>query len=231
MFKKMISFMLVLVMSFSIAIPAFAAEVDASATPIITETATGRIAEYDGVVAIYDRNSNTVTVTENAETYVLDLDGYYTTENTYPATFANDTLIRSETVWMHEYEYKRDSSRNYYWVIDIPSLSINVTEWCDPLTVYESGDKKAVAACEQFAKYIDTAKDDEVQLLAFGGAVLVSAAVAYITKNIEFTQKSFIATCAALGIAITSDVAGTAGDYISCILNSRDEYYAVAAIL
>jgi len=231
MFKKFLSAILSLSLVFSLAVPALASEVNTFSEPVITETETGRIAEYNGVIAVYDQSNNTVTVTEDGETYTLELNNYYINENSNPMALASDTLVRSGTVWMHEYEYKRDSNRNYYWIIDIPSLSINVTEWCDPLTVYERDDKKAVAACEKFAEYIDEGEDHETKLLAFGGAVLVSAAVAYLTKNIEFTQKSFIATCAALGIAITSDIAGTAGDYINCILNSRDEYYAVAAIL
>lgn len=230
MFKKILSAFLSLTLVFSLAAPAFAAEANATSEPTITETETGRIAEYNGVIAVYNKNKNTVTVTENGETYTLEINNY-PNESSSPMALASDTVIRSESVWMHEYEYKRDSNRNYYWVIDIPSLSLDVTEWCDPITVYEDDDWRAVDACENFEGYIDAGKDDETQLLAFGGAVLVSAAVAYITKNIDFTQKSFIATCAALGIAITSDVAGTAGDYINCIRNSRKEYRAVAAII
>lgn len=86
-------------------------------------------------------------------------------------------------------------------------------------------------ACALFEDLIDAAKDNEVDLLAYGGAIAVAAAVGFISKNLKFTKAAFIAACAAAGITVTSDVAGIAGEYVNNILNSRDEYFAVQGFM
>ena len=84
---------------------------------------------------------------------------------------------------------------------------------------------------KKFANLIDAAKDNEVKLVTYGGAIAVSAAVGFISKNMKFTKAAYISALAAAGITVTSNVAGIAGDYINNILNARDEYYAVQGYL
>jgi len=233
MWKKLVSMLLVLSILFSFSATAFAAETEEILPVVVSDTADERVVVVDGVVASYNKNSNTVTLTQNgmSTTFSLETEKMNANANATYAPYATGTVtIRDETVWMHEYEYYKISIGKYYWCIDIPSLEINPNEWCDPITVSDDG-SKAAKACAAFANYIDAAKENEVELSTYGGAILISAAVGFISKNLKFTKAAYIAACAAAGIAVTSDVAGIAGNYVNNILNARDEYKAVEGYL
>lgn len=222
--RKFIALVMSCVLTFTLAVPALAVEVEPLSPQILSDTSSERTVTVDDATATYYKDSNTVTVTQDGQSATFSLDPI---ENaSLPSLQSNKTIIRDETVWMHEYEYYKTSNTSFYWTIDIPSLNINPSEWCDPITVSDNG-SKAAKACSSFASYIDDAKENEVDLLAYGGAIAVSAAIGFISKNMKFTKAAYIAACAAAGITVTSNVAGIAGDYINNILNSRDEYYAV----
>lgn len=228
--KKFLSLILSLALTLSLATPAtFAASNEPDLTPtVISDTATERVAVVDDVTATYNKAANTITITDNGESITFEL-AQISEENSPQARASNKTTIRTESVWYHEYKYYKTSG-TYYWCVDIPSLNINPNEWCDPITVTDNGSRAAKAA-EKFADLIDSAKDNEVKLMTYGGAVAISAAVGFISKNMQFTKAAYIAALAAAGITVMGDVAGIAGDYINDILNARDEYYAVQGCL
>ena len=231
--KRFISALITLSLIFSLSVPAFASEPNSQSTltpTIISDNVTERIVAVDDAIATYDKISNTVTVTQNGASATISL-APIQDKALAAAPYANSkTTIRSETVWMHEYEYYKTSNTSFFYCIDIPSLNINPNEWCDPITVADNGSLAATSA-KKFANLIDAAKDNEVKLVTYGGAIAVSAAVGFISKNMKFTKAAYISALAAAGITVTSNVAGIAGDYINNILNARDEYYAVLGYL
>ncbi|MDD3570675.1 MAG: hypothetical protein PHY44_06195 [Lachnospiraceae bacterium] len=126
MYKKFLSVTLAFTMTLSMGISTYAADTSINQATIeqatiVVDNCDERIATCDDVVATYDKKNNVMYVNDGINSFSYSLDGQENNLLTSKrSTAKRNTVIKSEAVALHSYEWVRTTSGDYYWGVDIP---------------------------------------------------------------------------------------------------------------